>query len=251
MRIASWNVNGVRAAHKHGLCQWLAELKPDLVCLQETKAQADELPEEVRRPLDYQGLWHAGERPGYSGVATLWKEKPLWWVEGLGIPEVDSEGRVVSVELEPFFLVNAYFPNSGDGGNRLPFKLDFCNSMLRFVKNLERRGKPVVLCGDFNIAHREIDTHDNDLNANHSGCLPGERAWMDQFLEEGFVDLFRHHCSEPGHYTWWSYFAGERENNLGWRIDYFCCSRSLADQARCYHQAEVTGSDHCPVVFEV
>ncbi|MCA9795389.1 MAG: exodeoxyribonuclease III [Candidatus Eremiobacteraeota bacterium] len=251
MKIASWNVNGVRAAFRNGLPEWLAEEAPDILCLQETKAAPAELPDEIRAPLDYQGLWHSGERAGYSGVAILWKKPPLWTLEGMGLPEIDREGRVLTIELESFFLVNAYFPNSGEGGIRLPFKLEFCEWMMKFLKNLERRGKPVIVCGDFNIAHRPIDIHDFEKNANHSGCLPPERAWMDSLLEAGFIDVFRHHCQEGGHYTWWSYFAGERENNMGWRIDYFVCSGQLADRVRCSHRSQVMGSDHCPIVLEV
>ena len=252
LTIASWNVNGIRAAFGHGFEEWLRAAAPDLVCLQETKIEASQLTDEISEPAGYRGIWHSGERAGYSGVATLWKEQPSWSLEGLGVPEVDAEGRVLTCELPHFFLVNTYFPNSQADRSRVEFKVEFCAYLRRFLTNLRRRGKGVVLTGDFNIAHRAIDLAQPDLDGNHSGALKEERACFDSLLEDGFVDVFRRdHPGETGHFTWWSYFAGEREANLGWRIDYFLVTEDLAPGARSWIQSDQLGSDHCPVFLEL
>lgn len=250
--IATWNVNGVRAVFRHGFEGWLETSRPEVVCLQETKAQPGELEESILAPGSYQGIWHSGERQGYSGVATLWTTEPLWILEGMGVPEFDCEGRVLTTEFEEFFLVNCYFPNSQADRSRVEFKVEFCEALRVFLRNLRRRNKAVVLTGDFNIAHQSIDLAQPGIDGHHSGALPQERECFERFLGDGFVDVFRRdHPNQEGHFTWWSYFAGERENNLGWRIDYFLVSEDLAGRCRSWIQADQLGSDHCPVFLEI
>lgn len=252
MKLVSWNVNGIRAAWDQGLEQFLAQEQPDVVGFQEIKSQRDALPDSIAEPNDYHALWHSGGRPGYSGVGIyLHKKHSLeqhWWVKGLGDPEFDREGRVLTLELPEFFFVTAYFPNSGPGGRRLPFKLEFCRKIEKFCRNLRARGKEVVLCGDLNIAPQEVDVHDPADARGASGFLGPEREWLEQFLQRGWVDVFRaHQGDEPGHYTWWSFFDDDRANNRGWRIDSFLASPGLATRLRVEHHVQVMGSDHCPI----
>jgi exodeoxyribonuclease-3 len=249
VKLLSWNVNGLRAAGRAGFLDWLGRERPFAVCVQEIKVRPDELPPGLRNPRRYHAYWNPAERPGYSGVATFARAEPNAVVTGVGVPELDREGRVLRLEFSDFVLVNAYFPNSQRDHARLAHKLEFCAAMLRVVNRYRRAGKHVLLCGDFNISHRAIDLANPTQNRNNAGFLPAERAWLDRFFgRHGWVDTFRSRCAEPGHYTWWSYRPGVRERNIGWRLDYFAANRELAGRvSRVRHQSEVRGSDHCPV----
>lgn len=252
MKIATWNVNGIRACVKKGFLQWLASEDPDIVCLQETKAQKEQLDQETLAPYNYSSYWHSAEKKGYSGVAIYSKEKPLFIHEGLGIEQFDREGRVLTAEFNSFFLVTAYFPNSQRDHARLNYKLSFCEHIHNHLNNLRESGKEVLVCGDFNIAHNEIDLKNPKTNRDNAGFLPEERNWMGLFLKDNYVDIFRHFVKEPDHYTWWSYRPGVRERNIGWRLDYFCSSQGFIKNIKnIEHQPSVMGSDHCPVMLHL
>lgn len=252
IRLASWNVNGIRAAAKNGFLKWLDREELDVVCVQETKAQSEQLDLFLANPKGYRSFWHSAKKPGYSGVAIYSKQEPLEVTHGLGVPAIDDEGRVLVAEYKGFTLINAYFPNSQREHARLGYKLEFCGEMLKYCEKLSKKGKNVVLCGDFNIAHREIDLKNPKSNQDNAGFLPEEREWMEKFLNKGYVDTFRHFNPGPDHYTWWSYRPGVRERNIGWRIDYFATNEEFKDRLKsAVHQPHVKGSDHCPVVLEV
>lgn len=249
MRLYSWNVNGVRAAEKKGLVQWLLDTRPDVLCLQETKALPENLSESLSAPDGYSSVWHSAKRKGYSGVATFFRKgvEPTR-VDNLGIPEFDDEGRAQVLHFESFVLVNAYFPNSQPERARIRYKLAFCRAILNLGKELRQSGKKMVLCGDFNIAHKEIDLARPKENVDNPGFYPEERRAMDRLLREGYIDTFRHLTPEPGHYTWWSYRTNARARNIGWRLDYHVIDEALLprlQESRIH--AGVLGSDHCPV----
>lgn len=245
--ILSWNVNGVRAAERNGFLAWLAGSGADIVCLQETKIQEEQLTGELASPDGYTSYWCSALRKGYSGTAVYTREKPVS-VSKMGLARFDDEGRVQVLEYPAFTLVNAYFPNSREAGARLEYKLDFCNAMLDFASNLAAAGKNLVICGDYNIAHKPIDLANPKSNEKNPGYLPEERAWMDAFTTSGFADTFRMFNTEPGQYSWWSYRFKAREKNIGWRIDYHCVNdgfRSKVVNADILQ--DIAGSDHCPV----
>lgn len=252
MRLATWNVNGIRACLKGGLEDWLLRERIDIACLQEVKASADILG--AFGPADTTPYWHCAEKPGYSGTAILAAPgvKIDRVVYGIGTPEIDREGRVLRVETPDFTLVNLYAPHSQRELGRLDFKLAFCRAFNAYLEDLKKTGKPVILTGDLNVAHHDIDLANPRANRQNAGFLPAERAWMDQLTGMGFVDVFRHFCPDPGHYTWWSQRVGVREKNIGWRIDYFMAEQSLMGRITgCRHQPLQRGSDHCPVVMEI
>lgn len=252
VKILSWNVNGIRAAYKGGFVDWFGSEQPDIVCVQETKAFSHQLSEDDLHPFNYHSFWHSAEKPGYSGTAIYSKKDPIQVSFGMGVPEVDREGRVLTAEYQDFFLVNCYFPNSQRDHARLPYKLEFCGAIYRYLEILKAKGKSVIICGDFNIAHREIDLKNPKTNVNNAGFLPEERQWMDFFLTHGYVDGFRHFNPDPGHYTWWSYRPGVREKNIGWRLDYFIIDQGSKDRlGEVMHQPSVKGSDHCPVLLSL
>jgi exodeoxyribonuclease-3 len=253
MDIVSWNVNGIRAVEKKGFCEWLAACNPDILCVQETKAEPGQLSDGLKNPASgdgvvYKSYWASAQKKGYSGTAIYTKVEPLD-VQILGIKEFDGEGRVLEAFYRDFVLISAYFPNSQDGGARLPYKLDFCAAMLELCKTLAARGQSFILCGDYNIAHKPIDLARPKENDGNAGYLPEERAWMDVFTGSSFVDTFRHfHPGEPDNYTWWSYRAGARHKNIGWRIDYFCVDSPFVKKLKSSEiLRDVTGSDHCPI----
>lgn len=250
LKCISWNVNGIRAVEKKGFTEQLLNFDADVIALQETKAQTDQLSEPLINISGYTSYWHSAERKGYSGVAVYTRVAPVAVHYGLGDPEFDCEGRVLTLEFTDCYLVNIYFPNSGDELNRLGFKLRFNNRLLAFAKELEKQ-KPVILCGDFNVAHKEIDLKNPKTNQKNAGFTPEERAWMDSFVAAGFVDTFRIFNQEPGQYTWWSYRFSARAKNIGWRIDYFCVSGTAKEKVKSATiLQEITGSDHCPVALE-
>jgi len=251
MKCVSWNVIGISSVSDKGLLNWLESVQPEVVCLQEIKAKPEQLALGLKQPKGYQSFWHPAEKPGYSGLAIFTKKDPLGVQVGLKKPEFDREGRVLTLEFAEFFLVNAYFPNSQRDHARLGYKLKFCDEILFFIQGLNSR-KPVLLCGDFNIAHREIDLKNPKENKDNAGFLPEERAWMDKLLASGYVDGFRLFNSEPNHYTWWSYRPTIRERNIGWRLDYWVTHQDFKSRFKnVSHLTQVMGSDHCPVLLEL
>ena len=248
----TWNVNGIRAALRKGFLDWFHASQGDIYCLQEIKARTEQLGPEILAPNGYFGTWFPAEKAGYSGVAVLSRERPQAIWRGLGSDWMDREGRVLSIEFEDYILVNAYFPHSRREKARLPEKLAFCQRFHDWCRELEPNRKPLWLCGDFNIAHRDIDLANPKANRDNAGFLPEERAWLDDLLADGFVDVFRRFEPGAGHYSWWSYRKGVRERNIGWRIDYHLLSPALAARTRrAAYLPQVMGSDHCPAIIEL
>ena len=247
IRAISWNVNGIRAVLKKGLLEWFNETKPDILCLQESRAMPEDVRNEMELFTGYKTYWHPAQKKGYSGVCTFSKKDPIS-VRTMGIDEFDLEGRVQALEYKDFFMVNAYFPNSQAERARIDYKLSFCESMTEFCNKLRDSGKHVILCGDYNIAHEEIDLARPKQNQDNPGFLPEEREAMTDFLNAGYVDTFRHFNKEPDNYTWWSYRFRAREKNLGWRIDYHCVNKEFLPKIKKSEiLSNVMGSDHCPV----
>lgn len=248
LHLLSWNVNGIRAMEKRGFVEWLNEVSPDVLCLQETKAQPNQLSASLHSPDGYHVYWNHPERKGYSGVALFSREEPLQVQAGFGIDQFDTEGRVLVARYPAFLLFNVYFPNGKMSDERLQYKLRFYDAFLSHLMALRSRGERIIICGDYNTAHKEVDLTHPKTNANVSGFLPEEREWMDRLTGAGFVDTFRLFESEGGHYTWWDLRTRARERNVGWRLDYFFVSDDLvASVAEASIMSEVTGSDHCPV----
>ncbi len=247
MKLISWNVNGIRATLGKGLGDFVAAEQPDILCLQETKAR----PEQVQLPLEfagYQAFWDSAKKPGYSGVAVFTREKPLDVKMGLGIDEHDQEGRVLTLEYPDFFLVNVYTPNAKDGLLRLPYRMEWDIAFRRHCAELAKT-KPVIFCGDLNVAHQEIDLARPKDNRFSAGFSDQERAGFTELLGAGFSDTFRHfHPDQRDAYSWWSFRGGARQRNVGWRIDYFGVSTPFMDRVKSASiMPQVTGSDHCPV----
>ena len=251
MKLISWNVNGIRAVIKKNFAEFVADHQPDILCLQETKAR----PEQVDLPLEmggYHAFWYSAEKPGYSGTALFSKVAPLEVRYGLGIDEHDTEGRVITAEFDNFFLVTVYTPNSQNELRRLPYRQQWDADFLAYCKDLEK-SKPVIFCGDLNVAHQEIDLARPKQNRKNAGFSDEERASFDTIVNSGFVDSFRHFYPDKTEaYSWWSYRAGARGKNIGWRLDYFCVSAPFMEQVKQAEiLADVLGSDHCPVVLEL
>ncbi len=252
MRILSWNVNGIRAAIRNGFFDWYEQDRPDIVCLQEVKARPEQVEGQLERLGDAQVFWNAAERPGYSGVAVFSKIQPLSVQKGFGIEEFDREGRVLLLEYENFYLYNIYFPNGQRDQERLDYKLRFYDAYLTHANALRENGKAVITCGDYNTAHKEIDLKNPKANEKTSGFLPVERAWIDTYISNGYVDTFRMFNQQPEQYTWWTYRFGARSRNVGWRIDYFFIDSAHKDMVKnAFIQMEVKGSDHCPLGIEL
>ena len=254
MKIITWNVNGLRANVKKGGFDWFLNEGPDIYCLQETKAQAEQLDEGVCNPAGYHSYFdHSKGRKGYSGVAVYSKTKPDKVEYGLGEPEFDQEGRFLALFFNDFVLLNVYFPNGGGGPERLKFKLKYYDRFLEYVDALKRKGHHVIFCGDINTAHTEIDLARPKENEGNTGFLPVERAWLDKVIARGYVDVFRHFNPEvKGAYTYWDMKTFARERNVGWRIDYFFVSKefiSHVDKIKIFDQ--ILGSDHCPIEIVV
>ena len=249
MKLISWNVNGLRAALRKNFLDYLDAEKPDLLCLQETKAGPSDV--EQLWPASYTTYWNPAQKKGYSGTALFTKTRPVKVTTGIGAAEHDREGRVLTAEFVGFFLVNVYVPNSRRELTRLAYRQQWDRDFLRYLKKLERR-KPVIFCGDFNVAHTEIDLANPKANVKNHGFTPEERAGFSAFVKAGFLDTFREFEKEGGHYTWWAPFANTRARNIGWRIDYFLISPALGPRLmRAFIRADVPGSDHCPVGIEV
>jgi exodeoxyribonuclease-3 len=250
MKLICWNVNGVRAVAKKGFFEWLKKESPDILCLQETKASPDNLTKELLEPPGYQTFWDYGERKGYSGVATFSKVQPLKVEKSFGASEFDTEGRILIAEYPEFTLCNIYFPNGKQGDIRLNYKMDFYEAFFNYVEARRRKGDKLIICGDVNTAHTEIDLAHPKENSKISGFLPKERAWLDKLVAHGYTDTFRYFHKEPGQYSWWDMKTGARARNVGWRIDYFFITENLVGKMeKAYIMPEVTGSDHCPIAL--
>lgn len=245
MKFISWNVNGLRAVLRRNFLEYLNSEKPDILCLQETKCASDDV--EPLWPATYTAHWNSAEKKGYSGTVLFTKKRPLRVRNGMGIPKHDQEGRVITAEFESFHLVNVYVPNSKRELTRLPYRQQWDRDFLGYLKKLEKT-KPVIFCGDFNVAHTEIDLANPKANVKNHGFTPEERAGFEAFVGAGFIDTFREFESAGGHYTWWSPMSGARARNVGWRIDYFMISAALRPKLkRAFIRPDVLGSDHCPV----
>ena len=245
--IMSWNVNGIRAMEKKGFIDLLCQLQPSIMAIQETKAQAEQLSEQLLNIPGYKSFWYSAKRKGYSGVAIYTQHKPKNVIYGLGNAEFDDEGRVLTVEYDDFFLINSYFPNSQHELKRLNYKLAFNAALHKFATKLTQQ-KAVLVCGDFNVAHRPIDLKNPKANEMNPGYCAEERAWMDDFLAHDFVDTFRKFNQQPDNYSWWSYRSNARARNIGWRIDYFCINKKAENRIKdAAILADIMGSDHCPV----
>lgn len=252
MNIYSWNVNGIRAIQKKGFCDWISEEQPDILCLQETKAHVEQLEEELLHISGYLVYFNEGERKGYSGVATYTKEKPLSVKYGIGIEKFDREGRILITEYPNFILLNIYFPNGQKDDERLQYKMEFYDAILDYCNELKAQGKNLIICGDYNTAHTEIDIKNPKANEKRSGFLPIERQWMDKFIDNGYTDTYRYFHPESIEYSWWSYRFKARERNAGWRIDYFFVSNNFIDKVvEAKILTDVMGSDHCPIVLSI
>ncbi len=255
MKIVSWNVNGIRSIVKKDFKTSVYEINPDVLCLQETKAQKSEVSKALHDfKSDYELVCNSAEKKGYSGVAFLFKQQqPINVVEDMDVVEHDAEGRIISAEFQDFYLVNVYVPNSGVNGlGRLDYRQKWDQGFLKFLKDLEKK-KPVIVCGDFNVAHRPIDIKNDKSNYNKSaGYTQPEIDGMDNFINAGFVDIFRHLHPEKVAYTYWDYRFKARERNVGWRIDYFLISQSLVDKVKSAEiYSEFYGSDHCPIGLDI
>jgi exodeoxyribonuclease-3 len=253
LKIISWNVNGYRSVLQKGFAEWFHTSQADVVCLQETRVLPNQLKVEDYDFAGYESHWNPASKKGYSGVATWSKRTANQIIYGMGNPEFDDEGRLVTLDFGSFVLINGYYPNGGSGPERLEFKMRFYDAFLQWIKNWRAQGKGVIFCGDLNTAHTEIDIARPKENKNVSGFLPEERAWMDQLVAAGWVDAFRHlHGPKPDLYTWWSNRANSRARNVGWRIDYFFVSEDMLPFIRNAEiLAHVMGSDHCPITLEL
>lgn len=245
MKFVSWNVNGIRACVQKGFLDTMAQLDPDVICLQETKVQAGQI--ELALP-QYEQYWNYAEKKGYSGTAIFTKQKPLSVCYGIGSEEHDREGRVITLEYDDYFLVTVYTPNSKEGLLRLPYRMIWEDAFLHYLKGLDAQ-KPVIFCGDLNVAHQPIDLKNPSTNRRNAGFTDEERGKFSELLANGFVDTFRYlHPDVTGVYSWWSYRYNARKNNAGWRIDYFVVSNRLADRVEAAGiHTDIIGSDHCPV----
>lgn len=248
LKISSLNLNGIRAAHRHGFTDWVAQTDPDIICLQELRAMEHQVPGPIKK-LDYHDIYHTAEKKGYSGVGILSKEEPLRVKEGIGIDWIDSEGRILMAEFEKLIVLSIYAPSGTTGDERQDLKMEFLDHFLPFAQKFLNGNKPVVICGDYNICHKPIDIHNPKRNKNTSGFLPEEREWVSRLLQTGYEDVYRRlHEDEPDLYSWWSYRAASKDRNKGWRIDYHMTTPDLLEVAReAVIEREWDLSDHAPV----
>ncbi len=252
MQIVSYNVNGIRAAARKGLAEWLAENNFDIVCLQESKAMLEQVDMAPFEALGYEHHWHSAEKKGYSGVVTMTRHQPDKVVAGCGIEKYDSEGRIIRTDFGDWTLLNCYFPSGTSGDVRQDFKMEFLADFHNWINELRKERPKLIIVGDYNIANHPIDIHDPVRNKKSSGFLPDEREWLSQWFNDGFTDAFRHVSPEKVEYSWWSYRANARANNKGWRIDYQSVSDNLVDKIKdAHHRPDAVHSDHCPVWLEI
>ncbi len=249
MKLISWNVNGIRACINKGFIDFFKEIKADIFCIQETKCQPDQIELEFE---GYQSFWNSAERKGYSGTAIFTKKKPITVTYGIGIEEHDQEGRIITLEFKDLYLVNNYTPNSKRGLERLDYRQIWEDEIRKYLLKLNQT-KPVIMCGDLNVAHKEIDLKNPKTNRGNAGFTDEEREKMKQLLEAGFTDSFRYlYPDKEGAYSWWSYMGRAREKNVGWRIDYFIVSNDIQEKIKgATIYSEIMGSDHCPVGLEM
>jgi len=251
MKIISYNVNGLRAAMKKSFVEWLAAANPDILCLQEIKANPEQVDFQQFEALGYKLFWYPAQKKGYSGVAIFSKTDPDHVEYGMGIEAYDFEGRLIRVDFGDISVLCTYFP-SGSNPLRQSFKMKFLGDFEKYIGQLRKERKKLIICGDYNICHKAIDLHNPERNKNTPGFLPEEREWMDSFVDSGFVDSFRFFNPTPHNYTWWSYRSGARKRNLGWRIDYFMVTKNLAEKMkRAQILSEAIHSDHCPLTLEL
>jgi exodeoxyribonuclease III len=251
-KIITYNVNGIRAAVSKGFLDWLKSADPDIVCLQEIKANPEQIPLMDFEILGYNHYWYPAQKKGYSGVAILSKQKPDNIVYGCGIKAYDDEGRVIRADYGDISVLSVYHPSGSSGDERQAFKMKWLADFLQFVNDLQKKRPNLIICGDYNICHKAIDIHNPKSNANTSGFLPEEREWFDTFVSHGYIDSFRHFNDEPHQYSWWSYRANSRSKNLGWRIDYNMITENLKPALkRSVILPNAMHSDHCPVVVEI
>jgi len=252
VNLQCWNVNGIRAIWKKGFPEWFEKTMPDILCLQETKAQPDQLGEEVINFKDYKSYFFSAEKKGYSGVAVYTRQKPLRVSAGFKDPLFDCEGRVLELEFEDFILFNAYFPNGGRGPERVQYKLDFYDSLFKRAQELRKTKKNIIVCGDYNTAHKEIDLARPKENSKTTGFLPIEREWIDKIIAMDYIDIFREFNKNPGQYSYWDQITRARERNVGWRIDYYMVSKEMKGKISGANlHMDVMGSDHCPIGLQL
>jgi len=251
MKIISWNVNGLRAVEKKGFVDIVKESGADIFAVQETRAQPEQLSDELKNINGYSGFFCNAKKKGYSGVAVYTRKKPLRVTIGIGVDQFDDEGRVITLEFADFFLINAYFPNAQHELKRIDYKLVFNSALFEYAKQLAGK-KTTIICGDFNVAHKAIDLANPKANEKNPGFSIEERNWMDRFINAGWVDTFRVFNQEPGQYTWWSYRFNARSKNIGWRIDYFIIDENSKSRLKSAAiLTDIPGSDHCPVKVEL
>jgi len=250
MKIISWNVNGIRAAVKNGFMAWFKKTMPDILCIQEVKAQEDSFPKEFKNIKDYNFYFSAAQKKGYAGTAIWTKQKPLQAIKKIGVTKFDAEGRFLFLEYPKFYLFNTYFPQSQRELARLKFKTEFNQAYLRFIKKF--KNKPIILTGDFNVAHRPIDLANPKQNEKNAGFTQEEREFADQLLNQGYIDTFRRLHPKKVAYTWWTYRFNARARNMGWRIDYFFVIQDfIKNVKKAEVHDQIMGSDHCPVSLEI
>ncbi len=249
MKIISWNVNGIRAVYKKGFLDWFKKENPDILCIQETKAHPEQLPDDLLNVAGYKSYFSSSiVKKGYSGVAIYSKQEPIKVEHGFGIPKFDDEGRIIIADYKKFVIMNIYYPNGKASDERLKYKMDFYDTFLNFANDLKSKGKKLVICGDVNTAHKEIDIARPKENENVSGFLKIEREWIDKFVSHDYIDTFRMFNQEPEQYTWWDLVTRARERNVGWRIDYFFISENFKKNlVNAFILPDVMGSDHCPI----
>jgi exodeoxyribonuclease-3 len=252
MRVVTYNVNGLRAAMGKGMLDWLSLVNPDVLCLQEIKANPEQVDLSGFEALGYRHFWYPAQKKGYSGVAIFTKLQPIHVAYGCGIKAYDDEGRVLRIDFADMSIMSVYHPSGSSGDLRQEFKMKWLDDFSNYINRLKKTIPNLLLCGDFNICHKPIDIHNPKSNANTSGFLPEERAWMEQFINSGFVDTFRHFNKDPHHYTWWSFRAGSRAKNLGWRIDYNIVTQAMESRLKSASiLPDAMHSDHCPVLLEL
>ena len=252
MKIVTYNINGIRAALRKGLDDWLKTTNPDVVCLQEIKAREEQFDTGLFTALGYHCYWYSAQKPGYSGTAILCKEKPLKVTFGMNNEKYDYEGRVMRVDFNTYSIISVYMPSGSSGDLRQAFKMTFLEDFYNYISELIQQVPNLIIAGDYNICHKAIDIHNPLRNQKTSGFLPEEREWLSSFIELGFIDTFRYFNTDPHHYSWWSYRANARAKNLGWRIDYLLASFSMESRlSRAAILSQAKHSDHCPVLLEL
>ena len=252
MKIVTYNINGIRAALRKGLDEWLKSTDPDVICLQEIKAREEQFDSSVFTNLGYHCYWYSAQKPGYSGTAILSKEKPIKVTYGMNHKNYDNEGRVMRVDFEAYSVISVYMPSGSSGDSRQAFKMTFLEDFYNYISELIKQVPNLIIAGDYNICHKAIDIHNPQRNQKTSGFLPEEREWLSTFIDLGFIDTFRHFNQEAHQYSWWSYRANARAKNLGWRIDYLLATQSMESRLnRAAILSQAKHSDHCPVLVEL